>query len=63
MVKTKSLKIISVLLAIIMAFTFFTLPVRAEALMAAAAAVVLGNALRHDDSFPQDLFHKPLNLG
>lgn len=45
MVKTKSLKIISVLLAIIMAFTFFTLPVRAEALMAAAAAVVLGLAV------------------
>lgn len=45
MVKTKSLKIISILLAIIMAFSFLTIPVRAEALMAAAAAVVLGLAV------------------
>lgn len=41
----KSLKIISILLAIIMAFSFFTLPARAEALMAAAAVVVLGLAV------------------
>lgn len=41
----KSLKIISILLAVIMAFSFLTIPVRAEALMAAAAAVVLGLAV------------------
>lgn len=45
MLKTKSLKIISVLLALIMAFSFLTIPVRAEALMAAAAAIVLGLAV------------------